>query len=186
MSFHNKGLLGEGSSPGTPLTLDDEEGTRKKLRTLSSDPLSRDLGDPEFMTFKTKQFERAYPGKQQLDAAGRAIDSPPVVKDIEPFKPKVKRRDLDFGAPVGAGEKAKNDLSDLIGAKKALSNTKLFEFDVTRERSDEAGKRFTDSVKAPSQRKKPPREVAAFPYLEVARTTRGDGFGDSHRTECGG
>ncbi len=121
-----------------------------------------------------------------MDAAGRAIDSPPVVKDIEPFKPKVKRRDLDFGAPVGAGEKAKNDLSDLIGAKRGLSNTKLFEFDVTKERSDEAGKRFTDSVKAPSQRKKPPREVAAFPYLEVARTTRGDGFGDSHRTECGG
>ena len=99
MSFHNKGLLGEGSSPGTPLTLDEEEGTKKKLRTLTSDPLSRDLGDPEFMEFKTKQFDRAYPGKQELDASGRAIDSPPVVKDIEPFKPKVKRRDLDFGAP---------------------------------------------------------------------------------------
>ena len=54
-----------------------------------------------------------------------------MVKDIEPFKPKVKRRDLDFGAPVGAGETARNDLSDLIGAKKALSNTKLFESDVT-------------------------------------------------------
>ncbi len=148
MSFHNKGLLGAGSSPGTPLTLDEEEGTKKKLRTLSSDPLSRDLGDPEFMEFKTKQFERAYPGKQKLDASGRAIDSPPVVKDVEPFKPKVKRRDLDFGAPVGGGETARNGLSDLIGAKKALSNTRLFSFDVTKERSDEAGKRFIDAVKA--------------------------------------
>ena len=52
MVFHNKSLLGEASSPGTPLTLDEEEGTRKKLRTLTSDPLSRDLGDPEFMTFQ--------------------------------------------------------------------------------------------------------------------------------------
>ncbi len=148
MSFHKKGLLGEGSSPGAPLSLDEEEGTKRKLRQLTSDPLSRDLGDPEFMEFKTKQFQRAYPGKQKHDASGRAIDPPPVVKDVEPFKPKVKRRDLDFGAPVGAGETARNDLSDLIGAKKALSNTRLFEFDVTKERSDEAGKRFTDAVKA--------------------------------------
>jgi peptidoglycan hydrolase-like protein with peptidoglycan-binding domain len=147
MSFHNKGLLGEGSSPGTPLTLDEEEGTRKKLRTLTSDPLSRDLGDPEFMAFKTKQFERAYPGKQKLDASGRAIDSPPVVKDVESFKPRVKRADLDFGAAVGEGETARNDLSDLIGAKRGLSNTKLFSFDVTREPSNVAGKRFTDAVK---------------------------------------
>ncbi len=161
MSFHNKGFLGEGSSPGTPLTLDEEEGTRKKLRTLTSDPLNRDLGDPEFMEFKTKQFQRAYPGKQKLDASGRAIDSPPVVKDVEPFKPKVKRRDLDFGAPVGAGETARNDLSDLIGAKRGLSNTKLFEFDVTREPSNVAGKRLPDALKAP------PTEKAA---------TRGGGF----------
>ncbi len=49
---------------------------------------------------------------------------------------------------MGVGETARNDLSDLIGAKRGLSNAKLFEFDVTKERSDEAGKRFTDSVRA--------------------------------------
>ncbi len=29
MSIHNKGLLGEGSSPGTPLTFDEEGGRRR-------------------------------------------------------------------------------------------------------------------------------------------------------------
>ena len=57
----------------------------------------------------------------------------------------MKRDDLAFSAPVGPD--SPNKLRDLVGAKKALSNTGLIDFDVTREPSHQAGSRFTDAVK---------------------------------------
>ncbi len=75
--------------------------TERKLSMLTADPLNAVFEDPEFKIFRTKQFERAYPGKQQLDATGRGIDMPPVVRDVEPFKPTLRRDDLDLSGSVG-------------------------------------------------------------------------------------
>ncbi len=147
MSFHNQTLLGGGgSAPGTPLTLDEEEGTKRKLSMLTADPINSIFEDREFKIFKTKQFERAYPGKQKLGATGRGIDMPPVVRDVEPFKPTLRRDDLSFAGAVGEGER--NRPSDVIRAKKALANTGLFDFDVTKEKSTDAGPLLRDSAKA--------------------------------------
>ena len=131
---------------GRAFAAEDEESMRRKLRQLTSDPLASVRSDPEFLAFKSDQFRRVYPGAQEYDATGRAIDPTPLVTAIEPFRPKVKRDDLAFSAPVGTN--GANKFSDLLGAKRALSNTGLFDFDVTRERSDHAGPAFTDVVKA--------------------------------------
>ncbi len=64
MSFHNKTLLGGGgSATGAPLTLDEEIDTERKLKMLTADPINSVFEDDEFKMFKTKQFERAFPGK---------------------------------------------------------------------------------------------------------------------------
>ncbi len=147
MSFHTKTLLGGGgSAPGAPLTRDEEKETERKLKMLTADPINSVFEDDEFKMFKTKQFERAFPGKQKLDATGRGIAPPPVVKDVEPFKPTLRRDDLNIAGSVG--EEARNRPAEVIRIKKALSNTGLFDFDVTREKSTDAGTMFTDATKA--------------------------------------
>lgn len=55
---------------------------------------------------------------------GRGIDTPPVVRDVEPFKPTRRRDDLNLAGSVG--EEARNRPVEVIRMKKALSNTGLF------------------------------------------------------------
>jgi hypothetical protein len=74
------------------------------------------------------------------------MDTPPVVKEVEPFKPTLRRDDLNIAGSVG--EEARNRPAEVIKLKKALANTGLFDFDVTREKSTDAGTMFTDATKA--------------------------------------
>ncbi len=147
MSFHNKTLLGGGgSAPGTPLTLDEEKETERKLKMLTADPLNSVFEDPEFKAFKTKQYERAFPGKQELDASGRSIEPKPRAVTLEPFKPTVRRDDFKLTAAVG--EEEWNRPSDVIKLKKILSNAGIHDLDVTREKSTDAGENLLASLGA--------------------------------------
>ncbi len=65
------------------------------------------------------------------------MDTPPVVKDVEPFEPTLRRDDLNISGSVG--EDARNRPAEGIRVKKALANTGLFDFDVTKEKSTDAG-----------------------------------------------
>ncbi len=79
-------------------------------------------------------------------STGRGIDMPPVVRDVEPVKPTQRRDDLDLSGSVGEGER--NRPAEVIKLKKALVNTGLFDFDVTREKSTDAGPMFRDATKS--------------------------------------
>ena len=58
----------------------------------------------------------------------------------------MRRDDLNIAGSVG--EEARNRPAEVIKLKKALANTGLFDFDVTKEKSTDAGSMFTDATKA--------------------------------------
>ena len=113
---------------------------------LTADPLNSVFEDPEFKAFKTKQYERVFPGKQQLDAAGRGIEPKPKAVTLGPFKPTARRDDFKLTAAVGEDER--NRPSDVIKLKKVLSNAGIHDLDVTREKSTDAGKILLASLGA--------------------------------------
>ncbi len=145
--FRRPGLLGGPDRRAeTPLSEDEQQKVRGRLQRLVGDPLRRDLQDDEFTGFTRRQYKHVFRGEGERDASGRMIMTPPARADLETFRPSVKRRELELSGSVGEG--ARNRMRDVVGVKKGLSNTGLFEFDFDNERSTDANERFKDAVKS--------------------------------------
>ncbi len=141
-----RGLLsGPDRKAETPLSEDEQKTVRGRLQRLVGDPLRRVLDDDEFTGFTRRQYKHVFRGEGERDATGRMIMTPPARADLETFRPSVKRRELKLSGSVG--ESARNRMRDVVGVKKGLSNTGLFEFDFDNERSTDANERFVETVK---------------------------------------
>ena len=122
----------------------DRELAREHLRLIRRDPIYTEQRDPEFNRYLKSAYQTTL-DRAAPEAAGNDRRDPLPNKPVPPWRPAAKPVHLQLSAPVGAGRA--NDKWDVVNAKKLLSATGHYRFDLTRERAHEPGEHFEDAIR---------------------------------------
>ncbi|MHA1536205.1 MAG: tetratricopeptide repeat protein [Alphaproteobacteria bacterium] len=130
MTFHDGGDRRRRS----PLTPQEINTTARRIANIVGDPARSEFSDDEFNAWSERQVDRT------TDINGNIVST-----NIEPFKPKVTRQDLNLDGSVG--DKANNARREVFAVKKVLSRAGVFDFMPGLEPTTAPNERFTKAIK---------------------------------------